>query len=111
MKKTKQWDIWLAEVGFQDSTESKIRPILIMGDNVAFVMSYPITSHKPRDNFFGEYDIQYWKQSGLDKPSTIRMNRMIKIDKINLKGKIGVLDRFDIDKVSQLLMLLSGLIH
>lgn len=107
----KQWDIWLAFVKFTDKPdEGKIRPVLIIDEKICFVLVYGITSHKPRDNFFGEYNIMQWKESGLDKPSTIRLSTALEIEKDKFIKKIGELDSLDIKKIMEVLKLIRGLL-
>ena len=105
-----QWEIWLAYVKFFDRPdEEKIRPVLIINEEVCFVLAYNITSHKPRNNFFGEYDIIRWKESGLEKPSTVRLSSISKIKKEKFIRKIGKLNKLDMEKIVEILELYGKL--
>ena len=53
-----RWDVCLAEVGFDDIFETKIRPVLILGKEAFLLDCMVMTSQPPR---LGEYELQYWQ--------------------------------------------------
>lgn len=100
----KEWDIYFAEVFFEDKpTESKMRPVLISGDNVAYLLIFKITSHEPRTKYIYDYSIMDWEQAGLKKPSTIRLGSKLKIQKENIIKRIGRLSQADILRIKLIL--------
>lgn len=48
----KQWDVYLADVPFEDLPEVKLRPVIILEDSVIVVDCLKMTSQPPRR---GEY--------------------------------------------------------
>lgn len=98
-----RWEIWWACVKFEDADEVKIRPVLILENQVAYIMSLKITSHEPRKNFNGEYQIQQWKKAGLTKPSVVRLSKPLLLQDKDFRGKIGKLSNADIFSIQTLL--------
>jgi len=90
----KRWEIYWAEVPFEEKDGSKIRPVVILNDRTAFVISFGIYSASPRP-FTNDFPIRDWKQTGLDHESTIRVDRRIKIEKQQIHDKIGELSKRD----------------
>ncbi|MDY3982924.1 MAG: hypothetical protein SOY70_02835 [Veillonellaceae bacterium] len=42
------WEIWWVRVKFEDSEECKVRPVIVLEDAVAYIISLKVTSHAPR---------------------------------------------------------------
>ena len=104
-----RWDIWIAKVEFEGGTGSKIRPVLIIDGTRCYVLSLKITSHVPRSQFSGEYQIIEWKEAGLMKPSTIRISKQLNLPADSFVKRIGrltELDRLNVLKIY--LVLYSG---
>lgn len=105
MNNVKQYEIWLAEVKFeQDHHEVKKRPVLILdSEEIYYVEVSQITSHELRDWDWFDYEITDYKACGLKKPSTIRLNKVVSLVERNLIHKIGELTRLDIINVEIIL--------
>ena len=96
-----KWDIYLANVRFEDIDESKIRPVLILGDNEFMsVDCIKMTGQMPRT---GEYVLQKWREAGLRKPTVVRIGKKIRLSKDDFIMRIGRLDVIDIVAIEQLL--------
>lgn len=65
------WEIWWARVKFEDSEECKVRPVIVLEDAVAYIISLKVTRHAPRNNYAGEYVLLDWQEEGLQKESTV----------------------------------------
>ena len=52
-----KWSIWLANVKYDDFNKIKKRPVLIINNNSFVIEGFIITTHKPRENYIGEYPI------------------------------------------------------
>lgn len=103
-EKINKWDIWVANVVFEDNPKvSKVRPVLVISPEEYYVLSVKITSHSPRNNYFGEYSIKYWEEAGLLKPSTVRLSRKIKLNYNELLRRIGSLHPTDRQNIERLL--------
>lgn len=97
------WEVWWAIVKFENSEESKIRPVVVLENQEAFIISLKVTSHKPRDTYPGEYDLMRWSDAGLTKPSTVRLSQPLQLIITDFKSKIGDLDAVDIYAIQQLI--------
>ena len=83
-----KFDIFIVDFKYDDSDEYKRRPAVILNDfNVAALVS-KITSHAPRNNYPGEIQIKDLKSAGLKKSSTIRLSKIIKINKTSIYKKL-----------------------
>lgn len=86
-----RYEIWQAKVRFEDSDEVKQRPVLIW-NNKAFLVAYKMTGTDRGDDR-DEYRLRYWKEAGLTKPTSIRLRKVLKLEKEDLLYKIGEMDR------------------
>ena len=98
-----KWEIYWAKIKFEDIEGVKRRPVLVLNNSVSFIMTAPVTSHVPRTEFEGEYKIKNWKKAGLEKESTVRLSKRIKLESRDFDGYIGKLDSIDIFFVEQIL--------
>lgn len=89
----KRYEIWDAEVRFEDSSEIKIRPVMIW-DDIVFVGCYKLTGTDRGDNL-DEFKIEFWQEAGLDKPTSIRITKLLVLNKNKLLRKRGELDPRD----------------
>lgn len=98
------WELWWAEVAFEDQpTVSKERPVLVVAPGVAYTLSLYVTSKDVRRHIEGDYEIRFWKESGLGMPSTIRTGKKIGLIPSDFKRKIGRLHHSDMLAVMKLL--------
>lgn len=88
-----KFSIYWAKIKFEDSDDSKIRPILIIDDMTSYVLSMPMTSQSPRGD---EYAIKHWKEAGLDKQTTIRTEKRLSVLAVDIHEYIGKLSDEDI---------------
>ena len=89
----KRYELWLAGVKFEESNDIKQRPVLIWNDK-AFIIAYKITSTDRGDNN-REFKIEFWKEAGLTKPSTIRIPQVLRLESGDMVSKLGELDYRD----------------
>lgn len=102
IENAKRYDLWWARVAYEDKPSiSKIRPVLIIDQQICAILALKVTSHDKRENFWGEYEIKRWRQAGLSKPSTIRMSKLLKLEKCDFTDKIGTLHIVDIVAVEK----------
>ncbi|MBQ6335296.1 MAG: type II toxin-antitoxin system PemK/MazF family toxin [Erysipelotrichaceae bacterium] len=88
-----KYEIWYANVRFEDSYEIKERPVLIINDLAYFVTAYKMTgTYREGDK---EVPVKYWQEAGLSKPTYIRISKPLRLEKTDLTRKIGVLDERD----------------
>ena len=86
-----RYDIWQAKVKFEESDEAKERPVLIW-NNQGFLVAYKMTGTDRGDDQ-DEYRIRYWKEAGLTKPTSVRLRKVLRLEKGDLLYKIGELDK------------------
>lgn len=99
-----RWEIWLAKVKFEDNPSViKKRPVLIISPTVSCIISLKITGHSPRPSYKGEYRIKKWKEAGLDKESTIRVSKKLRLINTDFDYQIGRLQPIDIIEIQKLL--------
>lgn len=103
MNEFQPWDVWWADVRFEDQpTETKVRPVVILSSGELFVVAIKVTSHVPRDQW-GEYALIRWKEAGLPKPSTLRLQKRLRLQRADLRARIGALHPSDIFAIERLL--------
>lgn len=89
-----KWEVWFADVQFDDGTKSKKRPVVVIDDKIAYLLCYKVTGQEPKP-YRKEYELQNWQEAGLDTNSTVILDNHIKlsIDKfIHKIGKLSVKD-------------------
>lgn len=96
-----KYDIYLADVPFQETDETKLRPILILNDAAFLVSIFPITSKGKTAQT--HYKIIEWREAGLDRESYISLEPKKMTDKSMIRKKIGQLQAIDIFKLEMLL--------
>lgn len=104
MKKIEQWDVWFANVPFEDTKEIKKRPVIIISVEPLQVLSIKVTSHESRKNDPYDVALKKWKEAGLNRPSTARISKMqfLPIENMDFKmGTLDTLDRYEIAKKIQ----------
>jgi mRNA interferase MazF len=89
----RKWDIVLVRFPFTNLTTAKKRPVLVVSPDT-YNLSGPdrvvafITSRTDVSARYGDHRIRSWKQSGLPKPSLMRM-KFATIDCAIIEKKIG----------------------
>jgi mRNA-degrading endonuclease toxin of MazEF toxin-antitoxin module len=58
-----------------------------------------LTTHAPRDS--GEVSLRHWAESGLPKPSTIRLTKLAAVDRRLIHHRIGRLQPEDAETVAR----------
>ena len=98
------WELWWAQVAFEDDpTKSKVRPVLVIAPGVAYILSLYVTTKDARKHVEGDYEIRYWRESGLSDPSTIRTSKKLRLVSTDFVKKIGRLHHADVHVVMKIL--------
>ena len=93
-------EIWIANIFFTNAIQSKKRSVLILwldGDDAIVAV---VTAAKPRTET--DVPLDQWQESGLRKPSTVRLARLNCLEQSTLIARIGALSNRDAEKISQL---------
>jgi len=88
-----RFEIWLAVVRYTDIDDNKKRPVLILDHIKKEVFCLRMTSQvsKTADDF----EINYWKEAGLHKPTVINTAVRLKLEEEKLVSYIGTLHNND----------------
>ena len=101
-----EWEVWWATVAFEDYDGSKVRPVIVFENREAYILSLKVTSHPPRRNYQGEFELLRWDVAGLEIPSTVRLSQPLQLMESDFISKIGELDSLDIYGIQQRLELM-----
>lgn len=94
----RKWDIYMADVPFEDLPQSKPRPVIILEDSVVVIDCLKMTSQSPR---YGEYTLQKWREAGLLKPTTVRISKRLVLEPGLFRKRIGSLHPIDIIEIQK----------
>lgn len=90
-------DVYLSSFPFTSGKSAKIRPVLVLMDfgNDCLICRITSISH------IGFLDLQIidWQIAGLVRPSTVRLSRLVTLEKSLLKMRLGRLSSEDMDRV------------
>lgn len=92
------WDIYIANVPFEDLPQSKPRPVIILADSVLVIDCLKMTSKPPRR---GEYVLQKWREAGLLKPTTVRISKRLLLNRNVFLKRIGTLHPIDVLEIQK----------
>ena len=98
----KPWEVWFAAVRFEDSPQIKNRPVVVTSSGAIYVMALKVTSHVPC-NEWGEYALQHWQAAGLNKPSTVRIGKRLRLQQSDMVHRIGKLHPLDILNIQRII--------
>ena len=93
-------DVYIGVFPFTSGQGGKARPVLVLMDLGADCLVCRITSVAHRG--FLDLSVNRWQDAGLDKPSTIRLSRLVTVEKEVLKLRIGRLSAEDVRRVRTL---------
>lgn len=97
----RKWEIYLADVPFEDLPQSKVRPVVILDDEALMVDCLKMTSQPPRP---GEYVLKEWAKAGLHKATTVRLSKRLSLDKGAFIKRIGELAPVDVLEIQKRMM-------
>ncbi|MBI2927790.1 MAG: type II toxin-antitoxin system PemK/MazF family toxin [Verrucomicrobia bacterium] len=86
-------EVYLCRFPFTSGESSKPRPVLVLFDIGADVVICRITSVMHTSRF--DVTILHWQQAGLQRPSVIRLNRLVTAEKSVLLHRLGSLSEPD----------------
>ena len=93
-------DVYVCAFPFTSGRDAKARPVLVLVDLGLDCLVCRITS-VPHQGFL-DISLTKWQDAGLEKPSTIRLSRLVTIEKSLLKIRIGKLASDDLKRVRTL---------
>lgn len=93
-----RWDVWLANVPFEDiPSAKKLRPVLVMDDAVIVLSVFKMTTHPPRDEL--DYQLINYAAAGLPKQTVVRLSKLIILDSVDMIRQLGRLSLQDIQAI------------
>ncbi|HEY3303282.1 MAG TPA: type II toxin-antitoxin system PemK/MazF family toxin [Candidatus Binatia bacterium] len=93
-------DVYVCVFPFTSGQAAKARPVLVLMDLGPDCLVCRITS-VPHSGFL-DLPVTNWQEAGLEKPSTIRLSRLVTVEKPLLRFHIGKLASKDLDRVRTL---------
>jgi mRNA interferase MazF len=93
-------DVYVCVFPFTSGQGSKARPVLVLKDLGSDCLVCRITSVPHRG--FLDLALTGWKEAGLEKLSTVRLSRLVTVEKAILKLRIGRLVADDLDRARNL---------
>ena len=93
-------DVYVCVFPFTSGQGGKARPVLVLMDLGSDCLVCRITSVPHRG--FLDVQVSRWQEAGLDRPSTIRLARLVTVEKPILKLRIGRLTAEDANRVRTL---------
>ena len=93
-------EVYVCVFPFTSGQGAKARPVLVLMDLGPDCLVCRITSVPHRG--FLDLPVTKWQEAGLEKPSTIRLSRLVTVEKLLLRVRIGRLAREDLDRVRTL---------
>ncbi len=93
-------DVCVCVFPFTSGQGGKARPVLVLMDLGADCLVCRISSVPHRG--FLDLPVSAWKEAGLEKPSTVRLSRLVTVEKTILKLRIGKLQADDLNRVKTL---------
>lgn len=96
----KRWDVCIAYVGFENTDDFKIRPVLILGKEALLLDALMMTGQPPRT---GEYALQFWAEAGLHKATAVRISKRFQLSPDAVVKRIGALHPADILAIEKMI--------
>jgi mRNA interferase MazF len=93
-------EVYVCVFPFTSGQGAKPRPVLVLMDLGSDCLVCRITSVPHRG--FLDLSVSNWQQVGLEKPSTIRLSRLVTVEKTLITLRIGRLVKEDLDRVKTL---------
>ena len=93
-------DVYVCVFPFTSGQAAKARPVLVLIDLGPDCLVCRITSLPHRGLL--DLPMTNWQEAGLGKPSTIRLSRLVTVEKPLLRLRIGRLAHEDLDQVRTL---------
>jgi len=94
MQRYKAWEIWLANVTYEDKPIKTKRPVLVVPADVHVFLMVKMTKAEPRDEY--EHRIAEWRLSGLLMETTIRTGKLLRLTDTDMVHKLGDLHPVDV---------------
>ena len=93
-------DVYVCMFPFTSGQAAKARPVLVLIDLGPDCLVCRITSAPHRGVL--DLPVTHWQEAGLEKPSTIRLARLVTVEKPLLRLHIRKLAHEDLDRVTAL---------
>jgi len=102
--KCEPWQVWWANVKFEDSDEVKKRPVLILDTEKMIAFALKMTTHEPRR---GDYILLDWQRACLPKKTCVRFHQKLELCEDIITNQIGALSLLDIVNILRILKALE----
>lgn len=92
-------DVVTVEFPFSDFQQLKKRPGLVLAIDESDALLARITTRPPRET--GDIFLENWDAAGLPKPSTVRLTKLVTIDRRLVLRRVGCLSAPDRSSIVQ----------
>ena len=89
----KAGELWLAEIPFTSGTASKLRPVLVLWEDMADVVVAAVTKAASRS--LTDVPLHDWASEGLVVASTVRLSRLDCLEQPLLRRRLGTISQRD----------------
>ena len=90
-------EVYTCQFPFTSGAASKIRPALVLFDLAGDSVICRVTSVMHSGTM--DVVLKDWKKAGLLKPSTVRLNRLVTVDRSVFVRRLGVLTAADLEAI------------
>jgi mRNA interferase MazF len=90
-------EVHICRFPFTEGVTTKVRPVLVLfdlGEDLVICRITTVPHATPCD-----VALKDWQDAGLLKPSTVRLNRLVTVERPLLKQQLGTLSKADADSV------------
>ena len=88
-----EWSIWTAFVRFREGFGGKVRPVIVLEDNIVLCLCIGVTSQEKC--YRNDYKLKHWEHAGLKKESWV-VPEYLELGQNKFKRRIGMLHPDDI---------------
>ena len=93
-----EWSVWMARVMFEDGTDVKERPVIVLKDRIILCVCMGVTSKQK--GFRHGYKLKEWRYTGLNKESWVRFE-YLELEPGDFRHRIGMLHQDDIKGIQR----------
>jgi len=93
-----KWSVWTAKIFFDDGTDFKYRPVIVLSDRIILCIVMGVTS-KEKIHRHG-YKIKHWEYAGLKTESWVRFEQL-EIGSDKFGRELGMLHPDDIEGIQR----------
>lgn len=87
----------------ENASRVKRRPVIIAKDAAVYVLTLCVTSHGVWDTDHYDYQLQFWREAGLNLASVVRVSKLAQFKLEAVHERIGRLHPMDVVEIQKLM--------